>query len=56
MKRIKYDYEINQKVFIEPKQLNKLMNQYEGPYMVMTIWNNGTIIIFKATKHGAVYK
>ena len=37
MKRIKYDYKVNQKVLVKPRQPNTLMNQYEGPYTVMTV-------------------
>ena len=37
MKRIKYEYQINQKLMIEPKQSIKMMSPYEGPYIVTTI-------------------
>ena len=41
---------------IEPKQSNKMMSSYEGPYIITTIWNNRTTTICKATAHGAVYE
>ena len=56
MKRIKYDNKINQKVMIEPQKPNKMMSPYEGPYTITTVWNNGTITVHKATKHGAIYE
>ena len=56
MKRIKYEYKVNQKVLVEPRQSNKLMKTYYGPYKITTVWDNGTVTIRKTSKHGAVFE
>ena len=54
MKRIKYKYEVNQKVLVEKRQPNKMSAHFEGPYKIMQVSTNGTVVICHATKNGAV--
>ena len=45
MKRIWYNYQVNQKVLVKKRQLNKLSTYFEGPYKIIEVANNGTVII-----------
>ena len=54
MKQIKYDYQVNQKVLIEKNQPNKLSTYYEGPYKIIEVQSNGTVILRKPSRGGAV--
>ena len=54
MKWIKYDYQVNQKVSVEKNQPNKLSMHYDGPYKIVEVHPNGTVIIHEPTRGRAV--
>ena len=55
-KRIKYKYQINDKVLVARHDARKLECPFYGPYKVTEVFNNGTVTIKKSRRGGATYE
>ena len=56
-KRLKYTYEVGQKVLIKTEQSRKYgKNPYEGPYEVVQVRNNGSLRLSKLIGRGAIFE
>ena len=56
-KRVKYTYEVGQKVLIKTEQSRKYgKDPYTGPYEVVEVRNNGSLRLKKLLGRGAVFE
>ena len=56
-KRIKYSYQVGQKVLIKTEQSRKFgQDPYAGPYEVVEVRNNGSLRLKKLLGRGAIFE